>query len=61
MKEYSGESSRAFRRPVGSSFNSAAVAVLFVLPVKLAFDVLGHFHEHGMLAFGEVESDPVQS
>ena len=46
---------------VGSSFHSAAVVVLFVLPVKLAFDVLGHFHEHGMLAFDEVESEPVQS
>ena len=46
---------------VGDSFHSAAVAVLFVLPVKLAFDVLGHFHEHGMLAFDEVESEPVQS
>ena len=46
---------------VGSSFNSAPVAVLFVVPVKLAFHVLGHFQENGMLAFDEVESEPVQS
>jgi hypothetical protein len=39
---------------IADSFNSAAVAVLFVLLVELAFDVLGHFHEHGMLA-GNVE------
>lgn len=35
---------------VGSFFDSAAVAVLFVLPVKLSLDLPGHFAEHGMLA-----------
>jgi hypothetical protein len=34
---------------VGGFANSAAVAVIFVLPVKLALDLIGHFAEHGML------------
>ena len=38
---------------VGGFFNSAASAVLFVLPVKLALDVFGHFYEHGMLSFDD--------
>jgi hypothetical protein len=44
----------------GGFFNTAAVAALFVLPVKTAFDVFGHFIEHGMLRFDNV-SDHVQS
>lgn len=42
---------------VGTFFNTAAVAALFVLPVKLALDVFGHFAEHGMLALPE-EAEP---
>ena len=33
----------------GGFLNTAAVAVVFVLPVKLVLDLLGHFVEHGML------------
>jgi hypothetical protein len=40
--------------------NLTALVVLFVLPVKLALDVVGHFVEHGMLRFDEVP-DHVQS
>jgi hypothetical protein len=40
--------------------NLTALVVLFVLPVKLAFDVFGHFVEHDMLVFDEVP-DHVQS
>ena len=43
---------------IAGSFNSAAVAVLFVLPVKLALDLLGHFVEHG--AFADFE-DPEEN
>jgi hypothetical protein len=32
---------------IGGFFNTAAVAALLVLPVKLALDLLGHFIEHG--------------
>lgn len=35
---------------IGGFFHTAAVAVIFVLPVKLALDLIGHFAEHGMLA-----------
>jgi hypothetical protein len=35
---------------IGGFFNTAAVAVVFVLPVKLALDLLGHFIEHGVFA-----------
>jgi hypothetical protein len=40
---------------IGGFFNTAAVAVVFVLPVKLALDLLGHFAEHGMLGFDDEE------
>jgi hypothetical protein len=40
--------------------NLTALVVLFVVPVKLALDVVGHFVEHGMLRFDEVP-DHVQS
>jgi len=40
---------------VGGFFNTAAVAVIFVLPVKLALDLFGHFAEHGVLAFDDAE------
>ncbi len=40
---------------IGGFLNATAVVVLFVLPVKLALDVFGHFAEHGML------SDPDQN
>ena len=42
---------------IGGFFNTAAVAVVFVLPVKLALDLLGHFAEHGMLS---LENDEAQ-
>ncbi len=42
---------------IGGFFNTAAVAVLCVLPVKLSLDLLGHFAEHGMLAMPD---DPKQ-
>lgn len=38
---------------IGGFFNSTAVAVLFVLPVKLSLDVFGHFAEHGKLSWDE--------
>jgi hypothetical protein len=41
---------------IGGFFNTAAVAVLFVLPVKLSLDLLGHFAEHGMLGFDDDEA-----
>lgn len=40
---------------IGGFFNTAAIAVVFVLPVKLALDLLGHFAEHGMLGFADEE------
>jgi hypothetical protein len=40
---------------IGGSFNTAAVAVIFVLPVKLALDLLGHFGEHGVLNLDDEE------
>lgn len=40
---------------IGGFFNTAAIAALFVLPVKLALDLLGHFAEHGRLAFDDEE------
>jgi hypothetical protein len=46
---------------IGGFFNTAAVAVVFVLPVKLALDLLGHFAEHGMLNFEDHEQNVVQS
>jgi len=46
---------------IGGFFNTAAVAVVFVLPVKLALDLLGHFAEHGMLDFDDDEPEVVQS
>jgi hypothetical protein len=46
---------------IGSFFNTAAVAALFVLPVKTAFDVFGHFIEHDALEFDEVDETGVQS
>ena len=46
---------------IGGFFNTAAVAVLLVLQVKLALDLLGHFAEHGMLAPADNHPDRVQS
>jgi hypothetical protein len=40
---------------------TAVVAVVFVLPVKLALDLVGHFAEHGMLNLGGDRPDSVQS
>jgi len=36
---------------IGGFLDTAAIAVVFVLPVKLVLDLLGHFAEHGMLSF----------
>jgi hypothetical protein len=41
----------------GSFFTHAAFAAAFVVPVKIALDLLGHFAEHGMLA---TPDDPEQ-
>jgi hypothetical protein len=46
---------------VGSTLNAAVIAVLFVLPVKLVLDLLGHFVEHGRLRFDDDYADPLQS
>jgi hypothetical protein len=46
---------------IGGFFNTAAVAALFVLPVKTALDVFGHFVEHDALEFDEVAENGVQS
>jgi len=42
---------------LGSFFKSAAFAVVFVLPVKIILDLLGHFTEHKMLV---APDDPEQ-
>jgi len=42
---------------IGGFFNSAAFAVLFVLPMKIVLDLLGHFVEHGMLTFEDREHE----
>ncbi len=44
---------------IGGFFNTAAVAVLCVLPVKLGLDLLGHFAEHGMLATPDAAKPPL--
>jgi len=41
---------------LGGSLGSAAWAVLFVLPVKLALDVFGHFADHGLLNLDDAET-----
>ncbi len=46
---------------IGGFFNTAAIAVIFVLPVKLALDVLGHFADHGKLRLDEDPSVPIIS
>lgn len=46
---------------IGGFFNTAAVAALFVLPVKTAFDLIGHFVEHDALDFDEVTEKGLQS
>ena len=43
---------------VGGFLNSAAFAVLFVLPMKVFLDLVGHFAEHGML---EESGGPLQN
>ena len=43
---------------IGGFFNSAAFAVLFVLPMKIVLDLLGHFAEHGMLAIPGASDPP---
>lgn len=45
---------------VGGFFNTAAIAAPFVLPVKLAFDLLGHFNEHGMLNVPDDPKEPIR-
>ncbi len=45
---------------VGSFFNTAAIAVLCVLPVKLVLDLLGHFNEHGMLNVPDDPKEPIR-
>jgi len=44
---------------LGGFLNSAAWALLLVLPVKLSLDVFGHFAEHGMLSFDEDPRKPL--
>jgi len=44
---------------LGGILNSAAWALLLVLPVKLSLDVFGHFAEHGMLSFDEDPRKPL--
>lgn len=44
---------------IGGLLNSAAWALLLVLPVKLTLDVLGHFVEHGKLTLEEDPKKPL--
>ena len=44
---------------LGGFLNSAAWALLLVLPVKLSLDVFGHLVEHGMLSFDEDPRKPL--
>jgi len=44
---------------IGGFLNSTAWALLFVLPVKLTLDVLGHFVEHGMLSLEGDRAQPL--
>lgn len=46
---------------IGGFFNSAAFAVLFVLPVKIVLDLLGHFVEHGTLVKPPDPEPPMMS
>ncbi len=45
---------------IGGFFNTAAIAVLCVLPVKLGLDLLGHFAEHGMLKIPDDPKEPIR-
>lgn len=44
---------------IGGFLNSAAWALVLVLPVKLTLDVLGHFVDHGMLQLNEDPGEPL--
>ncbi len=44
---------------IGAFLNSAALALVFVLPVKLALDVFGHFVDNGMLGLDEDPAQPL--
>jgi len=44
---------------IGGFLSSAVWALVFVLPVKLTLDVLGHFVDHGMLDLNEDPGQPL--
>ena len=45
---------------IGGFFNTATIAVLCVVPVKLILDLLGHFNEHGMLNVPNDPKEPIR-